>query len=42
MPSGRGEWKSDLRNEKLENLFGFVKAMVICPPDMKRPFLLYI
>jgi len=41
MPGGRGEWLSDLRNAKLENLFGFVKAMVVCPKDMNRPFLPY-
>lgn len=41
MPGGRGEWSSDLRNSKLEDLFGFVKAMIVCPKDMSRPFLPY-
>lgn len=41
MPGGRGKWLSDLRNSKLEDLFGFVKAMIVCPKDMSRPFLPY-
>lgn len=41
IPGGRGEWFSDLRDTKFEDLFGFVKALVVCPPDIHKPFLPY-
>jgi hypothetical protein len=45
MPGGKPVWHNDLRkkNSKLEfeDMFGFIKALVICPNDIDKPFLPY-
>lgn len=40
-PGGKPVWHRDLSKMRLENMFGFIKAFVICPSGMKRPFLPY-
>lgn len=43
MPLGKPRWVGELASKKivLNDLFGFVKAFIICPKDIKRPFLPY-
>lgn len=45
MPGGPPVWYSDLSKQKsgmdLKDMFGFIKAFVITPPKMDRPFLPY-
>lgn len=45
MPGGEPVWHSDLSEKtsgmKLHEMFGFIKALVVCPDDMQRPFLPY-
>lgn len=41
MPGGPPVWHSDLTNTKLTDMFGFIKALVITPDNMDRPFLPY-
>lgn len=39
MPSGTPEWKSDLKEVELDDLFGFIEAYVVCPTSIEHPFL---
>lgn len=39
MPGGKPVWHRDLTKMRLEDMFGFIEAFIICPSGMKRPFL---
>jgi hypothetical protein len=43
MPGGMPIWHSDLSEKacgmRLDDMFGFIKALVVCPDGMERPFL---
>ena len=45
MPAGKPRWKNNLGLKKtkieLKDMFGFIKAFIICPADMHKPFLPY-
>jgi hypothetical protein len=45
MPAGKPRCKNNLGLKKskneLKDMFGFIKAFVICPTDMHKPFLPY-
>ncbi|KAL5232487.1 hypothetical protein ABZP36_031263 [Zizania latifolia] len=45
MPGGKPVWHNNLgdknSNLELEDMFGFMKALVICPNDIDKPFLPY-
>lgn len=41
MPLGAPVWHSQLEDNDLDNLYGFIEAYVECPENMKRPFLPY-
>ncbi|PHU17665.1 hypothetical protein BC332_13360 [Capsicum chinense] len=41
MPGGKLVWKDNCEDMDLDNLFGFIEAYVLAPPDMKIPFLPY-
>lgn len=34
-------WHGNLEGHDLDNLFGFIEAYVVCPPEISRPFLPY-
>lgn len=39
MPGGKPVWHKNLRDNKLEDMFGFIEALIYAPKGMKRPFL---
>lgn len=43
MPGGKPVWHNNLRkkisNMELKDMFGFIKAIVVCPSDIHKPFL---
>lgn len=43
MPAGKPKWENNLGLKKsqveLKDMFGFIKAFIICPADMHKPFL---
>lgn len=39
MPGGKAIWHDNLCNKKLDDMFGFIKALVHIPKHVKRPFL---
>ncbi|KAM3204574.1 hypothetical protein P3L10_027983 [Capsicum annuum] len=41
MPGGEPVWQDNYEDMDLDNLFGFLEAYIVTPPDMKRPFLPY-
>jgi hypothetical protein len=41
MPGGKPVWHRDLTKMRLDDMFGFIEAFIICPSGMKRPFLPY-
>ncbi|XP_059067854.1 DNA polymerase-like [Cryptomeria japonica] len=41
MPGGMPVWHANLEGQELSNLYGFIKAYVVCPSTIKRPFLPY-
>lgn len=41
MPGGVPVWHGNLEGQELSNLFGFMEAYVVCPSQIKRPFLPY-
>ncbi|XP_031097018.1 uncharacterized protein LOC116001274 [Ipomoea triloba] len=41
MPGGVPVWRGNLEGERLDDLFGFIEALVVCPSDIIRPFLPY-
>lgn len=41
MPGGNPVWHGNLEGQDLDNLYGFIEAYVVCPPNIKRPFLPY-
>lgn len=38
---GQPVWKSDLQDQDLDNLYGFIEAYIECPRNIKRPLLPY-
>ena len=41
MPIGKAKWNGDLHGKKMEDLFGFIEAYVVCPERIKKPVLPY-
>lgn len=41
MPGGEPVWQDHLEGQDLDNLHGFIEAYIVCPPNLKRPFLPY-
>lgn len=41
MPIGPAIWESNLKKKPLEDLYGFIEAIVVCPFNMKKPYLPY-
>lgn len=41
MPSGVPVWHNNLEDVKLDDLFGFFEAYVVCPSTIEHPFLPY-
>lgn len=39
MPVGNPTWSGDLRGKEISEFFGFIEALVVCPDDIKKPFL---
>nr|QXT50775.1 hypothetical protein [Stipa capillata] len=39
MPGGQPVWHGNLRDKNLDDMFGFIEALIHAPKDMKRPFL---
>ena len=39
MPGGKPVWHDNFCNKKLDDLFGFIQALVYIPKHVKRPFL---
>lgn len=41
MPGGVPVWNGNLKDKNLDSMFGFIKAYVVCPKTIKKPFLPY-
>lgn len=39
MPIGNPTWEGDLRDRRIEELFGFIEAYIMCPNSINKPFL---
>lgn len=41
MPCGKPKWYSNLEDQDLDSMLGFIEAYVVCPKTIKKPFLPY-